>query len=83
MRGPIGGDPAHTHLLDEVQVLRERLHRVAVALSITEEMLAVAYGRMAATPSANASQQILEAKRARAAAAECRAFAMRLEQLSR
>lgn len=67
--------------MDEVLVLRERLHRVTVALAITEEMVAAVYERMAETPSAHTTQQILESKRARAAAAECRAFALRLDEL--
>ena len=81
MRGHAGASPQHQHLMDEVLLLRERLHRVTVALSITEEMVAAVYERLAETPSPHCTQQILEAKRARAAAAECRAFAIRLDEL--
>lgn len=81
MRGHVGASPQHDRLQDEVRILRERLHRVAIALSITEEMLAAACDLMAETPSVHSPQQRLDAKRARSSAAECRAFAIRLDEL--
>ena len=81
MWGPHGDNPGLNRLLDEVQVLRERLHRVTVALAITEDLLADTFERLADAPSARATQQRLEAKRARAAASECRMFAARLDEL--
>ena len=82
MPGPGGGNhPAVQHLLDEVHLLHERLHRVTVALAITEDMLADTFERLASTPTIRSTQERLEAKRARAAASECRMFASRLDQL--
>lgn len=81
MRGHAGVSPHHDRLQDEAQILRERLHRVTIALSITEEMLAAACDRMAETPSVHSTRQRVEANRARSAAAECRAFAIRLDEL--
>ena len=78
MRGHSGSSPDIAHLLDEVQLLHERLHRVTVALAITEELVADTFDRMAEKPSANATEQRLASKRARSAAAECRMFAARL-----
>ena len=81
MRGHVGASPHHDRLQDEVQILRDRLHRVTIALSITEEMLAAACDLLAETSSVHSTQQRLEAERARSAAAECRAFAIRLDEL--
>lgn len=82
MRGRTGSSPDIAHLLDEVQLLRERLHRVTVALAITEELVADTFERMAERASANTTEQRLASKRARSAAAECRMFAARLHALS-
>jgi hypothetical protein len=81
VRGPNGSDPGVGHLLDEVQLLHERLHRVTVALAITEDLLADTFERLANQPSARCTQHRLEAKRARASASECRMFAARLDEL--
>lgn len=82
MRGPAGGAAAHQRLVDEVQLLHERLHRVTLALAITEELLADTFERMAARPSARSTQQRLQAKRARMSAVQCREFVERLDELA-
>lgn len=66
------------HLLDEVRSLHEHLHRVAVALALSEEMLADALDQMTEPDGPSAAQSHLDANRARAAAAELRDFATRL-----
>ena len=67
-------------LQDQAQMLRERLHRVSVALAMTEDMLAIHLDRMVYDDGARASNGRLSAEHARAAAADCRAFAARLAE---
>jgi hypothetical protein len=82
MAQPSGRPPAGLrHLVAEGHELRERLHRVAVALSITEDMTAEAFEQLAATGDDAAAAYRDEAERSRATADECRQFARRLEQL--
>jgi hypothetical protein len=64
--------------MDEEQMLRDRLHRVALALTVTEERVADTLEALADSAGAGAEDYRLNAKRARAAATECRAFALRL-----
>ncbi|HET6909212.1 MAG TPA: hypothetical protein VFH54_07745 [Mycobacteriales bacterium] len=81
MQSRNGINPKLRELLEERQMLRERLHRVIFALALTEDLLAETFERLADTPSARNSVHTLSAKRARSAAAECRAFAERLEDV--
>ena len=81
MRGHAASSAAHERLFDEAQILHERLHRVTVALAITEDLLADRFEDMASPAKGRSEQHQLEAKRARAAATECRLFAARLEAL--
>ena len=73
------------HLVDEATELRDRLHRISVALSITEDMVAEAFERMAREHAAEAESNALriEAQRARATADECRHFARHLDDVHR
>lgn len=74
-----GVDPADLdRLLREVELLHERLHRVTVALSLTEDLVADTFERMAAGDGARGTDRLLQVKRARRAAQECRDFAARL-----
>ena len=80
-------DPGHPtglqHLTEEAQELRERLHRIAIALSITEDMVADAYERLARTHATGTGVMRQRAKRARTTAEDCRAFAQLIEDLHR
>lgn len=69
------------HLIDEAQLLRQRLHRVAVALTLTEERVAETLEHLAQSDAPDADQHRRAARRARQAAVECRSFVSRLEQL--
>ena len=68
-------------LTDEAHLLHARLHRTAVALALTEEVLADVFERLAVQGGEPGTRRRLDATRARAGAAECRAFARRLDQL--
>jgi hypothetical protein len=82
MAGPFGRTPGDLrHLSEEVRLLHDRLHRVVVAVALTEEVLADVFERLAAQGGERGTQRRLEAKRARARADECRAFALRLDNL--
>jgi len=82
MGRPFGRTPAQLQrLIDEAQLLHGRLHRVAVALTVTQDFIAETYERLADGGGARESQLRLEAKRARAFAEECRRFAARLDEL--
>lgn len=71
------------HLVDEAAELRDRLHRISVALSITEDMVAETFERLASQndPEPGAATFRLQAQRARATASECRHFARHLEDM--
>jgi hypothetical protein len=71
------------HLAEEAQVLRERLHRIAIALSITEDMVADAYDRLARTNTTGTGVMRQRAKRARTTAEDCRSFAQLIDDLHR
>lgn len=71
------------HLTDEAELLRQRLHRVAVALTLTEERIADTFDTLAGNGGPSAEQHRLEAKRAKQAAVECRSFVARLEEIER
>lgn len=81
MAQPSGQPPAGLrHLVAEAQELRERLHRVAIALSITEDMTAEAFEQLAAGDDTAAGYRD-HAQLSRATADECRQFAKRLDEL--
>ena len=81
---PLRGHPTGLqHLVDEAQELRDRLHRIAIALSITEDMVAEACERLARDNVAGSTALRQEAKRARTAAEECREFAQQIDDLHR
>ena len=69
------------HLVEEVRMLHSRLHRVAVGLALSEDLLAVTLEQLATTPGRDSTQYRLQANRARVAAQECRDFAKRLDEL--
>ena len=73
--------PALKRLASEAEELRERLHRVAIALSITEDMMAEAYERSAGEGGATAPDYRQRAILARATADICRTCAQRLDEL--
>ena len=83
MAGTVGAQPREVQrLIDEVWLLHVRLHRVTVALALTEELLAETFEKMADDKSEQrGSEYLLHAKRARVAAEECRAFAARVDTL--
>lgn len=68
-------------LVREAQMLHDRLHRITVALALTEEMAAEVFDQVAGTEIQHSEQFRVQAARARSTAAECRAFAARLETL--
>jgi hypothetical protein len=81
---PLRGHPTGLqHLVEEAQELRDRLHRIAVALSITEDMVADAYDRLARTEATGVPALRQQAKRARTTANDCRAFAQLIDDLHR
>lgn len=65
----------------EAQMLHDRLHRVTVALALTEEMAAEILDQAAVTHLQRSEHYREQAERARSTAAECRSFAARLEKL--
>lgn len=73
--------PALQRLASEAEELRERLHRVAIALSITEDMMAEAYELSARRGGAAAPDDRQRAILARATADVCRTCAQRLDEL--
>jgi len=73
--------PALQRLETEAEELRERLHRVAVALSITEDMMAEAFERSAREGGEGAPEFRQRAILARATANVCRTCAQRLDEL--
>ena len=80
MAQPFGQPPTGLrHLVAEAQELRERLHRIAIGLSITEDMAAEAFEQLAAGDPDTAAGYRDQAQRSRATADECRQFAKRLE----
>jgi hypothetical protein len=82
MAQPSGQPPAGLrHLVAEAQELRERLHRVAIALSITEDMTAEAFEQLAAVCDDTAAGYGDHAQLSRTTADECRQFAKRLDEL--
>jgi hypothetical protein len=82
MAQPSGQPPGGIrHLLAEAQELRERLHRIAIGLSITEDMAAEAFEQLAVGGADSAADYRDHAQRSRATADECRQFAQRLEAL--
>ena len=68
-------------LLDHASVLANRLRRVAIALTVTEELVADALDRIGTEQPDRADACRLSALRARAGARECREFALRLDSL--
>lgn len=72
------------HLVAEARELRERVHRVAVALSITEDMTAEAYRKLADADAddATATGYRGRARRSSATADACRTFARTLDELT-
>ena len=82
MARPFGRTPAELRRLsDEARFLHERLHRVVVALALTEDAIADLFERMADHAGERGTHRRLQAKRARASADECRVFAVRLDEL--
>lgn len=71
------------HLVAEARELRERVHRVAIALSITEDMTAEAYEKLAdaGDTTAAATGYRDRARRSSATADACRQFARTLDEL--
>lgn len=62
--------------------MHERLHRVAVALALTEEVLADTLDELALMPGRDANLYRLQANRARITAEACRDVATRLDELN-
>lgn len=84
MVDPDAGHPTGLqHLVDEATELRDRLHRITIALSITEDMVADACDRLARKngPGPAATALKAEAQRARVTADECRHFARHLDDV--
>ena len=83
---PAGDDATGLqHLVDEAMELRDRLHRITIALSITEDMVAEAFEALARENGAGADSTTfrIQAQRARATADECRQFAQHLDDVHR
>jgi hypothetical protein len=68
-------------LVEETRLLHERLHRVAIGLALSEELLATTLEELAQARSRDSGRYRLQANRARVAAEECRLFARRLDEL--
>ena len=84
MVDPVADHPTGLqHLVDEATELRDRLHRITVALSITEDMVAEACERLARKngPGPASAALKVEAQRARQTANECRHFARHLDDV--
>jgi hypothetical protein len=73
--------PALNRLVSEAEELRERLRRVAIALSITEEMMAEAFERTASAGGDGAPEYRKRAVLARRTADVCRSCAQRVDEL--
>lgn len=69
-------------LVEEVRLLHDRLHRVAIGLALSEELLASTLEQLADARSNDTARYRLQANRARIAADECRAFARRLDDIN-
>ena len=83
---PLGRHPTGLrHLVEEAAELRERLHRITVALGITEDMVADAFEALAREkrPGADSAALLGQAQSARATAEECRRFARHLDEVHR
>jgi len=83
---PVGGHPTGLqHLVEEATELRDRLHRITVALGITEYMVADAFEALArkTAPGPESSSLRVQAQAARATAEECRRFAKHLDDVHR
>jgi len=84
-------EPAQDHptglqrLVEEAGELRDRLHRITVALGITEDMIADAFEALAGRNGASTETSSLrvQARAARATAEECRRFAKHLDDVHR
>jgi hypothetical protein len=82
MAQPLAQPPAALrHLVSEARELRERVHRVAIALSITEDMTAEGFEQLAAAGDDEATGYRRQAQRCSATADACRQFAKRLDEL--
>jgi hypothetical protein len=80
---PDGDHPDDAYrLLEQARTLQDRLRRVVVALTITDDLLTDACTRLAEQRPQRADEFTLAAIWARTHAAECRAFAARLDQMS-
>ena len=69
-------------LVEEVRLLHDRLHRVAIGLALSEELLASTLEQLAEGRSTDSGRYRLQANRARVAADECRSFARRLDEIN-
>jgi hypothetical protein len=67
--------------MDEAQLLHARLHRVVLALTLTEDLISDLFERLAEQGGVSADERRLLAKRSRAAAEQCRTFAARLAEI--
>jgi len=67
-----------TRLLDQSKLLAERMHRVATALTITEDLVADTYEELARCRPRRAEENLLAAKHARARADDFREVLVRL-----
>ena len=80
-----GPQTVHTRrlhdLVEEVRLLHDRLHRVAIGLALSEELLASTLEQLAEGRANDSGRYRLQANRARVAADECRAFARRLDEI--
>ena len=68
-------------LVEEVRLLHDRLHRVAIGLALSEELLASTLEQLAEGRGNDSARYRLQANRARVAADECRSFARRLDEI--
>jgi len=83
---PTPGHPTGLqHLVEEAMELRDRLHRITVALGITEDMVADAFEARARQigPGQESSALRVQSRAARATAEECRRFAKHLDDVHR
>ena len=79
---PLGDHPTVLrHLVEEAAELRERLHRITVALGITEDMVADVYEKLAGEYGPESAMLRVQAQAARATADECRRFARHLDEV--
>ena len=76
---------SHATLLrleSQAEELRERMHRIAIALSITEDMMAEAFEQTASAGGKGATDYRQRANLARATADVCRTCAQQLDELN-